>query len=495
MRCIALLLLLGAAPQDNSFDRQVDALAQKLVVAEDGDLSVFKVAISTPPGRIVLRDRAAKAAEKLKGTAERDAIPSYFDTYFERIDGVYRLRPGQEAWKRRQVSGYTASRKELARIVPFVKEVAENMAEEPPVNAILKKMLSQEDAAEIFYLRDIRPKTRPDVYTLERALGEFMTRDSEGKLHVPESRREKAENALSMIGPIVEMSERRSKEFHKFCSELADFDDLHKRLKKLSADPLLLGTILRKALQGLDQENPEAGPARFKEAADQLFQKLPEIVLTTPEGKVLTEEAYEGVEEALERYAKARQIVDVMQEASRDFAAQMKTGDELHDGFRKAIQSPIILALLGQELLDGQVDPLEVVKAQIGRAVAKGDDGKYRVLPEFEEEVANEIKDPEKASRKERRALRLVSMYGRKIEDEELKKIFTSWFGRFEVERSAKLELEVAEYDGIGAWIRNHFNRTETGYVLKDGSREEIKAIIAQVKQLEKEAEANDLEK
>jgi hypothetical protein len=84
-------------------------------------------------------------------------------------------------------------------------------------------------------------------------------------------------------------------------------------------------------------------------------------------------------------------------------------------------------------------------------------------------------------------------MYGEKMEDPELKAVFTSYFGRHEVERAAKEALAIQVPDGLGAWIGRHFEKAADGWRLRATSKGEIEAVLAEAERIQKEAERKDL--
>jgi hypothetical protein len=101
MRLFALVLLLSL-PQDD-LDGRLDAFGKQIVPGGDPTVGRFQKAVATRPGKIVLRDRIEKSAETLRAQSERDAVPDYFKTRFEEAGGAYRLRKGQEEFRRRIV--------------------------------------------------------------------------------------------------------------------------------------------------------------------------------------------------------------------------------------------------------------------------------------------------------------------------------------------------------------------------------------------------------
>jgi hypothetical protein len=485
---LALPVILAFSPQDD-----IEPFAKQIAPGGDETVARFQKALGTPAGKIVLRDRIGKAADTLRKEAERDAVPDYFKARFEDQGGVYRLRAGQEEYRRRLVEDFAACKADLDRIRPVVQEVADNMVDAPEINARLKLFLSSPATVDAVYYGEIRQKSRPDLYVILRRLGEVLTQAEDGKFYIPEARHEMADKYIKVGTAVLDATASITGQLVRACETLNPLDDLHKRLKAAVSDPLFALVLVKDALRDGDPADIEPLIRRLKDQVEELERKLPEVLEQTPQGKVLAEKAYDGVTKVLGTYEKARAKASILREPGRQLAARLREGDDRAETFRKMLRSDPVLLLLDVDVGGEEADPVKFVTAQIQKAVTKGEDGKYRVRSEVAEEVAREIKDPAKHAAKEDRALKVISMYGEKIEDKELREIFTSRFGRFEVERTMKELLAVKVYDGLHRWTGRHFVKSGDQFVLKPGSKGEIETILAEVDRLEKEAKKNDL--
>ncbi len=496
MRHLALLVpvLLGirTSPQED-LDRRADQFAGQLVSGTDETVAKLQKVLKTRPGKIVLRDRAEKAAEILRRLAERDALPDYFKARFDEKAGVYRLKAGQEEYRKRLLEDHAAAKADMDRIRPIVKDLVDNLVDEPEINARLKKFLSHPSAVESIYNGEVRRKTRPDLYVLLRKLGEVFAQAEDGRFYVPEAKLETGKLYAKVGVTVSETSAETAAWLGKFAEGVAPFDDVHKRLKTDAADPLFVGILLKKALANLDPNDVDSALARYREAAAELKARIPEVFVETPQGKVLSEKAADTIHEKFAELDKARSKARLLREPARQLASRLRDGDELTADFRKAFQSDVLLALLDIDVGGEESDAVAIVTARVKKAVQKRDDGKYQILPEVAEEVGREMKDPAQAQAKEERALRMVSMYGEKMEDPELKAIFTSYFGRHEVERAAKEALSIQNPDGLKAWIDRHFDPAAGGYRLRADSKPEIEAVLAEAEKIEKEAGKKDI--
>lgn len=490
MRLLALALpaLLALAPQDD-----IDAFAKRIDPSGGETAARFQKALGTPAGKIVLRDRIEKAAETLRRESERNAVPDYFKAHFDDEGGIYRLRKGQEEYRRRLLEDFAACRAEMDRIRPVIREVADNLADTPEVNAKLKQYLSHPATVDALYLGELRQKSRPDLYVILRRLGEVLTQAEDGTFFIPEARYEVADKYVRMGKAILEASQSVAALIAKSSETVAAIDDLHKRLKAAASDPLFAMVILKDAINNADPSDLDPVVQKLKESAAELERKLPEIFEPTPQGKVLVEKALEGVNKALGTYDQIRAKAAILREPARQLASRLRQGDERLETFRKMLQSDSVLILLDVNVGGAEADPVKYIEAQVRKALVKGPDGKYRVIPEVAENLSGEMKDPARHGAKEDRAFKIVSMYGEKIEDKDLREVFTARYGKFEVERTMKELLAVRRFDGLESWSDRHFAKSGDRLTLKAGSKVEIDEILAEVDRLEKEAKKNDL--
>ncbi|HVE41775.1 MAG TPA: hypothetical protein VNM14_17920 [Planctomycetota bacterium] len=488
---LALPLVLAFAPDE--LDTRIDAFAGKISPGGDETVVRFQKAAGTRPGKIVLRDRVEKAADALRSRSERDAVPEYFRTYFEEAGGVYRLRKGQDEVRRRILDEFIACKADMDRIGPLVKEVADNLADSPEINAKLKAYLSHPGIVENLYLGDLRQKARPDIYVILKKLGDLFAQAEDGRFYIPEARHETADRFVRVGRAVLDATATASGRLKSVCDDLVALDNTHERLKAAAPDPLFSMVFLKKALDNADLNDIEPAIQKLKEMTDELNRKLPEAFETTPKGKVLTEKASDGIAKALDKYDQARSKVGMLRAPGKQLASRLRDSDERSETFRRMFQSDALLALLDVDVNGNEADPAKYVAAKIKQAVSKDADGKYRVLPEVSDDLNRELKDPVRTAEKQDRAFKVVSMHGEKIEDKELREVFTSRYGKFEVERTMKERLSVRSYDGLQSWIGLHFDAAGGSYTLRAASRGEIEAILKEIERLESESKKNDL--
>jgi hypothetical protein len=419
-------------------------------------------------------------------------MPRYFSAHFEEMNGSLVLRSGEESFRRRLVGGYAVHQEHVALIAPLIREVALGLAEEPAVNAQVKKLLSADLAPDVFYATRIGPSVRPNVYLLEKELGEFFVRDAEGRLYVPESRKAHAQAALVIVKAIDEGTEDASGPIATFGESLAPFDDLHKRLKKAAPDKLFVSVVLKKAMGQPDAQDPAAAANRVKEATSQLEERLAEATVKTPAGRVLAPEPAEKIAEMLDQYERAVKLADALRDAAGQLSELLRKDDPVCDEFRKALPSDIVVALIAEEVAGDETDPVSFMQAELDKLVVRDDGGLYRVREERAAEVAGELKDPDRFLSEQARGIKIVSLFGERMKDPELKTIFSSFYGKHEVEQATQAMLASQEYDGLTTWIEACFDSSGGKLKLKPAARQEIKGVIDDARKIENGGSLDD---
>ena len=490
MQSLLMILLLWLPPQaqDETLNKRIDDFAGKIIADGDEGLDLFRDVLKTAAGKIVLGDRAGKAVEKLRQKAERDAVPEYFRTHFEGNPGTLKLRDGHEAFRKELIDGSKIYQADMKKIQPVIDDLAENLVEEPEVNAKLAEFLKSRQGPAVLYTQVVRPMARPGVDVIARLLGGIFVRDKEGRYYVPESKLDYARGVVDSVKPAMEGAEQISKQLKEFAKEIAETDEFHKKLRKAAGDPLFTALLLKDAV------NQEADPEQVEELVDTLMDQLEEAFDRTDEGRVLNEESLEEGKELLNQYTQVRSKVAAIRAPVRKFAHRLRKGDELLEGLRKVLQSDIVLVALAGQIDDVEADPVKALKSVLSQVVTQDDDGKYRIVPEAEQDVAEGIRKLSRQAGSQRKTIRLIDENAEKLEDEELRKIYLSTYGKTAIGEAAREALALKTFDGLGAWIQKHFEESEKGYTLRDGSDREIVAVLAQVDKILEELEDDDFD-
>lgn len=479
--CLALALALSSAQDPDP----VATFADSLRPGEDELARRFQAALKTRAGRLVLSDRAAQEAERLRRRAEKNALQDWFLGRFEGIDGRYRLKAGQEEWRKDTLAAYESYRAEIAKLEPAMKDIAAKLVDAPEVNARLKAMLLHPAAPHVIYYKDLRPKATPDVYVLLKQVGQFLAPDADGRLIVPESRRGLATAAKTLVDALVESASTASVSVAKACEKLTAVDELNDRIKAALKDPLFLGLVLKKAAGEFNPESAEEQARKIRDTADALVDQVEDGIV----GGRVKEEGREELRTLLDHYDARKKKAAILREPARRLARMIKPEDALAKALGERLQTDLVLALLGEEIQGGEGDATALLKAKVSEVLIETPEGKLRIHPDREAETAGELKNPERAFRDEEKALKLVSEHGARVEDVDLKAAFTAPYGRFVVEEEAKAAFAARTFDGLGAWIAKHF---ENG-TFKAGSRAEIEAVLSQAKAVEAKAASDDL--
>lgn len=430
----------------------------------DSSLDSFAETLRTPSGQIVMKDRVAKTLQELRRQAEREAFPEYLRTNFVEENGSYRLK--NDELRKRLDQGYADYLRDVDEVRAAMKEVADKLVATPEINAKLREFLTQDGMAEIVYVTAVRPIVRPDLRVLERELGQLFARGSDGLFGVPEIRVDAARGQL-------QASERKYAAARKMQARLKEFLATVEASEKLraAADDLLFPIIY--ARDAFNNGDPRAA----EKVADEFKPDLAKL------------------EPKLDAYAKARRLLDGMHDAVHEFVALMRTGDELHDGWRKLLELEIPVLPVAERISGGSAFPADVLKIQLQRGLRKNDDGSLQVRPEAEGQVKNNLAQTQRQIQGQQQRGKRVDDFAKKLADPELQKIYLSFYGKIAVEQATREIVASKKFDAFGAWTQKHFERNGDVWTLRKGSEKEIPAFLAEVERLKKESEKDDFPK
>lgn len=454
-----LLLLLLAQDPIETFARELKG--------DDELTRRFRDEIRTPYGRIVLNDRAARAAAQLRRDAEKTALPDYFRARFEEKNGTLTMREGRDA----MLEGYRHFRKDLETIRPILDDLAKNLVAEPAVNRKLAEFLKSPDGPVILYVLILRPRVRPGPEVIAKELGGVFVPGDDGRYYVADAQVEPVKEVLEKIRAAEEASTKIRDALAKF--ELAEPDELHQKLKQAFRDPFFVAVLLKDSLhEGSTVESIRGAGEAVDEGLAKSF-----------EGGVLREEGVEEAKKLLETWERAKPRVDILRPAMRAFVARMRSGDPMHDELRKVLVTDLVLIAIAAEADEIEPDPAAALRGFLASLVVKNDDGSWKVIPEQERELAGGLR---KATEEfGARSLREVDDFASKIADAELREAFSSHYGKLYAGEAAKELLLSRTFDGLAHWIATHF---ENGKI-REGSRKEIEGVLEQAEKIRKESD------
>ncbi|MHC4607195.1 MAG: hypothetical protein ACYTAF_09730 [Planctomycetota bacterium] len=477
MRFLLPLLVVFLPLQAQDLPQQIEDFAAKIVAGENESVAIFKEALQSDAGKKALAERLGKQARKGLPEDPGEILDWYIDRHFEEVDGKYRLRGGQDEFRKELIEAKKKWDADMEKIRPVLEDLADNLVDEPEINAKLAAFLKSDEGPAILYYGAVRPATQADFRKIEKEFRGIFVLDDEGRYVIPEERREDAEIALETTKMKIDIVDRVTADLKDFAKEVAESDELHKKLKEAVADPLFVSILLQKAL---DTDDPE----RLEQIESQMMDNIYMAFGDTEGGLMLLEEHRRNVQQALEMYDRSKRAVVNLRVAVKKLIAKMREGDELLDGFRKLLDSDMILVQLAGKVGGGEPDAGKAARMILQQAFEKNEDGMFAVKPDAAQNLVQGIQKLAKEFRKQTEALAAIDDFADKLEDEELAEVYRSHYGKFAVAEEVQAVIQRKTEDPLGGWIKKHFKRTEEGFVLRDGEEDEIHAILMRVDEL-----------
>jgi hypothetical protein len=453
----ALTLILVQQEQD--WNARADALAEGL----GEELSALRDALKSPEGRIVLRDRAEKAAAELRRRAEKEALAEFFTRGFD-------------ADQRRDfIECFRVYQADLQVILPTLREIREKLVSEPAANRHLSKFLSHDLGPALVYLEAIAPKARPRPEAFLKKLGAFIVLDEDGRYRVAEPRMEEFKSIAEKARRKVAALDRIFKSLSEFGPRIAPADDFHKKLREAASDRLFTSILLAKALKKDD-------PDEIEKAADKVADRIEEAFDETREGRVLREENVGEIEKVLENYQLARRALQTLRPCAHKIAEKMRKGNEVDEMFAGLLREDFVILLISAEAAPMAADPSRALQAALGDAVVKTEDGRYRVSENAQDQISRHLP---RILREAQRRAEALAPHADRTDDVEVREILRTPYGAWHVEQIIRADLATRKFDGLSAWVDAHFENRS----LKPGSKGEIESFLRDVERIRQEGQ------
>ena len=189
-------------------------------------------------------------------------------------------------------------------------------------------------------------------------VGRFFAQAEDGRFYVPEGKRDLGKLYAKVGTTVNDTCVEMAAWLATFAEGIAPFDDQHKRLKKEVADPLFAGVLLKKALDNLDPNDVDSALKRYRDGAEEIKARIPEVFQNTPQGKILSDKAADGIAEKFAELDKARSKARVLRGPARQLSERLREGDEFTADF--LVQSTTYLPFstgIAANVITGQANP------------------------------------------------------------------------------------------------------------------------------------------
>ena len=442
------------------FIEQLGAFSDGLAGSGE-QLDAFRGMLSTKVGQIAMKDRAARAADHLRQESAANALTNFLTEHFEKSgegdDVKFVLKNGQEGWRDQLLKQREYYREDIDKMEVAFKETKASLVGKSEIDQLLIRFLNQEGAAALLYAVELKKKVRPDVYGIAEELGTIFTNDGKGNFIIPESRTEAATEFNAKAKNLVPLTEALHEELTILASDLAEPDDLHKRLKVAAANSLFASLIAYQVGEKGEQKSVTV-------MLDEALRNVDEAFVDRGDGLHLADGKEPALEKLLATYDEALRRSERLRDPVQEFGYLIPEKDELHKSWRKFVLSEVGLMTLIHKVDIGSVDAGELFKQTFGKALEPvGKDGKQRVSEAKKADVEKYVQKALRTVREARRKGRQFDRMAKQIEDTELREILLSSAGKMIVGQSIKRRLESEQFDGLGFWIEMHFNRNKEG--------------------------------
>ena len=396
----------AAATPDEAFLAQVRRLSKQLDGGE-AELAKLREALQTEEGLLVMRGRAEAYVWEEREAARSEALPRFIEAHFEPAGDGFRLRADQQAYRQQVLTTAAQYEQDIARIAAVLRDIGSKIQGDDEADQLLARFMASDAAGPMIYIRQLRSRVRVDLGTVEEALGKLLAKDAAGRFTIRAGRRAAAEETAEHFTAIVKLVPELKKEVGYWVEDLAEPDELHRTLKKLSQDDLFISLIAARAIP--ERERIVSADAMIHKLVD----GLDEAVRDTLDGLVFREEAREEVQQLFDEFRRAEGTARKIKPMLQEIAGRMTTDDELHRTWAELLKSDLAALKLGHDIGEETLELGDAVRALLGEVIRETDDGRFEVIFEDTKELDEFVQDALRQYRQMKRRGRRLDEFRR----------------------------------------------------------------------------------
>ncbi len=475
----------GEARQEGTDREKIEQLSERLAgVGEDPLVSEFRKVLDSGPGQTALLERASRLQQAARQAAQENALPAFLEKHFQRADGQLVLKPDQADFADAFVKQAGLYRQDVDQIQAALADCSRQLADTNEAEKILQRLLDHPLAAWVIYATEAGRRMRPDERTILELYQSVFVVAPDGQLIVRPAVRTRVEEQLVKGTGRRQALDRVDEELQLLSREIADVDEAHRRLKEIFADEYFAAFCCFDSI-GQDGD-PDKG-------LENLFNFLDRILEDHGDGLRLNDEGRQTAEQRFAAFANRREAAERLREPLERFAGRIPAGyDALHDRVRQAFDSRLVLAMLTANPTMRATTGAQYVQSSLEQQLSMGDDGRWHVLSDREDQVIEYARRLLKTTRILRRRMAAVDDQIDQIQDDRLREVFATPAGKYVMLRSLTRQMDDRQFDGLGLWIDQHFTETGDGWALKEESRGEISELLEQVNKIQTELKKDD---
>lgn len=463
-----------------------DYLSQ-IQVGDDERLQRFVELLKTPTGQLLLKDRAAIAAQDAAVDLNPDQIwQQFLEQNFDREDGKATVKTSHaESWTQyiRSVQQSTADIEEIANVF---KQTASEIEGTSDVIEVLKQLLNHEAAPAFVYQTELRTRLHPGLGEIEEQFQDSLVRDQNGQYIIRPARKALVEKRMAGLSALTLPLTRFEQELAAWANDIAKIDDTHNKVANtLRMAPFAKYLMLQSLQEDLTLDDPHM---------DGFFEVLEDATKDTAKGLVLNldSESYQNLQAEIDRFEKIWNYRESIAQPLHEISAKIRNSDDLHEQLRVWLDSEIGLLSVAVSMNYLPVTATEAAQEWLAQVVSKNEDGKYELTIPSEEEFNSRVEDFYRQYRDLRRRGRIIDEFTTQLTDPALATAMQSIPGKQQLTTLVLESIPRPEVDGLQLWFESHFTQTDNGWQLNDGAGEVIEEFLSEAAEMENELGKDD---
>jgi beta-lactamase regulating signal transducer with metallopeptidase domain len=472
--------------EDDSLE-ELDNYLGRIVVGDNETLKQFVTLLHSPTGRLLIKDRAAIAAQESATDINPEIVwQSFIEKNFEQADDQWTVRPDTKTEWESYVAKVAISKAEIEDISQVFADIAANLEAKDDTAEVLKRLLQHEAAPAYVYYTELRNRLHPGREQIEERLQEFLVRSKEGQYVIRPARRAQVEKRLQLLESLNGPLSRLEKELIAWSDDIAKIDTTHTQFADtLRSAPFAKFLLIQRIQEDLSIDDPNL---------DGFFGMLEDATHDTAKGLTLDLESdsYRELNQGMERFHKIWDYRDALAEPLEQISSKINNSDPLHESLRTSLNSDVSLLSIAVNMDYLPVTAIEATQEWIAQIVTKNDMGKYEITIPSSEEFQARVEDFYRQYRETRRRGRIVDDFAAHVTDTAVTEALSSIVGKLILTDMVTASLQRPDVDGLQIWFSNHFSESEQGLQLNDGADEVIQQFLDEAKEMDSELSKED---
>ncbi|MBL8871124.1 MAG: M56 family metallopeptidase [Planctomycetaceae bacterium] len=456
-------------------------------VDEDEKLKRFVELLQTPAGQLLMKDRAAIAAQDANVTLTPDQIwQQFIEQNFDRNDGQASVKSTSAPLWKKYAQSVQASIFDIQEISQVFKDTAANLDGSSETIEVLKQWLNHEAAPAFVYHTELRSRLHPAASELEERLQDVLVRDRNGQYVIRPARKALVEKRLNGMDALASPLARFEQELQAWANDIAKLDGTHTQfVNTLRMPPFAKYLMVQRLQEDFTLDDPHM---------DGFFDLLEDATNDTAKGLVLnlSSESYQELKAEMDRFEKLWNYRDALAEPLLEISNKLQNSDELHEKLRTSLGSELGLISVAVSMEYLPVTATEAAQEWLTQVVSKNENGKYELTISSDEDFNSRVEDFYRQFRDLRRRGRIIDEFATQLNDPALATAMQSIPGKQQLTTLVLESIPRPEVDGLQLWFESHFTQTDNGWQLNDGAGEVIDQFINEAAELENELGKDD---